>query len=166
MRFKHNIHHMIDILFVLALFCMFAFSAVILVIFGANVYEKTIQNMDHNFNSRTAISYITEKVRQSDADGAISIQTIDGIDILVLAETIDDVEYATYLYETDGSIHELFSRSDLPFDPQAGQKILSVSSFSLDNVTDNLFHFQITDTDGQDVDLYICSHSKPSVLPE
>ena len=164
MRFKHNIHHMIDILFVLALFCMFAFSAVVLVIFGANVYEKTVQNMNHNFDSRTAISYITEKVRQADVDGAISIQELDGQFVLVLKETIDQVDYATYLYEHDGSIHELFTRSDLPFDPDSGQRILSVKEFTLSVVSDNLFHFHITDTEDETVDLYICSHSHSSVL--
>lgn len=164
MRFKHNIHHMIDILFVLALFCMFAFSAVILVIFGANVYEKTVHNMNHNFNSRTSISYITEKVRQADQNGCITIENINGRNVLVLSETIQEVEYATYLYEHNESIYELFSRTDLPFDVDAGHSILSVESFHLDTVSDNLFHFQITNTDGQDIDLYISSHSKPSTL--
>ena len=57
--------HIIDILFVLALFGIFALSAIFLITIGANIYGKTMNNMERNFDTRTALAYITEKVRRS-----------------------------------------------------------------------------------------------------
>ena len=65
--------HIIDIFFVIALFCLFALSAIFLISIGADIYGKTVTNMEDNFNTRTALAYITEKVRQSDKDGQISV---------------------------------------------------------------------------------------------
>ena len=42
MHKKANNQHMIDILFVLSLFCVFALSSVILILFGADIYKKTV----------------------------------------------------------------------------------------------------------------------------
>ena len=58
MNNKNDNRHMVDILFVIALFCVFALSALMLVIIGSNVYKKTVTNMDNNFDSRTSFSYI------------------------------------------------------------------------------------------------------------
>ena len=40
--------HMIDILFVLSLFCVFAVSSALLILFGADIYKKTVQQMENN----------------------------------------------------------------------------------------------------------------------
>ena len=65
--------HMIDILFVLSLFCVFAVSSALLILFGADIYKKTVQQMENNYSTRTSIAYITEKIRQSDIEHAIKI---------------------------------------------------------------------------------------------
>ena len=58
-------HFIVDILFVLALFGVFAVSALALVTIGADVYQHTVEDMGVNYESRTAVSYILEKVRQN-----------------------------------------------------------------------------------------------------
>ena len=78
MKGKQENHHIVDVLFVLALFCVFAVSALILLLIGANVYQKTVNDMDANYNGRTAVSYITEKIRQNDSDSAVSVGTLMG----------------------------------------------------------------------------------------
>ena len=45
MHKKTTTRHMIDILFVLSLFCVFAFSSVVLILFGADIYKKTVSHM-------------------------------------------------------------------------------------------------------------------------
>ena len=52
MNQRNENKHMVDVLFVIILFCVFAVSALILVMIGANVYKKTVNDMDSNFNSR------------------------------------------------------------------------------------------------------------------
>ena len=53
----------VDMLFLLALFGVFLISALFIVLFGANIYKKTVNDMDANFSARTSVSYITEKIR-------------------------------------------------------------------------------------------------------
>lgn len=53
--------HIIDIFFVIALFCIFALSAIFLISIGADIYGKTVTNMENNFNTRTALAYVTER---------------------------------------------------------------------------------------------------------
>ena len=73
----------IDVLFTLALFCVFCASALAVVLIGADVYTSTARNMDQNFSARTAVSYVAEKVRQSDAAGAVALGEIGGGQALV-----------------------------------------------------------------------------------
>ena len=68
-------HFIVDILFVLALFGVFAVSALALVTIGADVYQHTVEDMSVNYESRTAVSYILEKVRQNDTADSISLTT-------------------------------------------------------------------------------------------
>ena len=69
MQVKQERNHIVDVLFVLALFVVFTLSALVLVILGANVYRQTVSYMDENYEARTAYSYLTEKVRQNDVYG-------------------------------------------------------------------------------------------------
>ena len=78
MNMKQERKHIVDVLFVLALFVVFTLSALVLVILGANVYRQTVRYMDENYNARTAYSYLTEKVRQNDLYDSISIGELEG----------------------------------------------------------------------------------------
>ena len=59
--------HIIDLLFVLSLFCVFTVCAFLVVSIGANVYRATAENMENTYSTRTALAYVTEKLRQHDA---------------------------------------------------------------------------------------------------
>lgn len=124
--------HIIDLLFVILLFCVFTLSSIFLILIGANIYQKTTNDMNHNFNFRTSFAYVTEKIRQHDTADTLSYTTLDDTDILVLSESIDEKDYSTYIYVYDGWLLELLSEKDIPFNPQAGQKILKATSLSID----------------------------------
>ena len=63
MKKIRNEGHIVDFLFVLGLFFVFAFSALMLILIGSGVYKKTVDRMNENFNLRTTTAYITEKIR-------------------------------------------------------------------------------------------------------
>lgn len=151
--------HIIDILFVLALFGIFALSAIFLITIGANIYGKTMTNMENNFDTRTALAYITEKVRQSDLENQISVGELDGCPALIISSGTEDNQYKTYLYEYQGSLKELMMKQDIQLSPSAGQDILAVSDFELSPVNDRLVNCRITINDGQSYDLFISVHA-------
>lgn len=151
--------HIIDILFVIALFCIFALSAVFLISIGANIYGKTVSHMDSNFSGRTSFAYVTEKIRQADKEGAVSIGELEGRPALLITETLEGTDYIIYLYEHNGYLKELMVRKDTPLPPSAGQEILEVSEFSLTQINDKLFAFTIATDEENIYRLYVSEKS-------
>lgn len=159
MNKKTEHRHMIDILFVLSLFCVFAASSVLLILFGANIYKKTIHQMDSNYTSRTSIAYITEKIRQSDTSDSICISSQDNTQILMLTNTINGIPYATSLYEYNGYLYELFARTDIELPLDAGQPVMELHELSFSQLTSNILEVSFTDTNQETFSVYVSMHS-------
>jgi hypothetical protein len=151
---------MVDFLFVITLFFVFALSALMLVMIGANVYKNTVNNMSVNFNNRTAFAYLTEKIRQNDSYDLVTTGEYKGLDALVLTEIIDNTNYCTYIYLYDGHIKELFIKLGADIDPSAGQDILEAKDFSVSNVNDSLYKISIVTSDDVTIPLLVSTHSQ------
>lgn len=154
-----NQRHIIDILFVLSLFCVFAISSVLLILFGADIYKKTVQQMDSNYTSRTSIAYITEKIRQSDTSNAIHITSQNDTQILMLINEINGVSYATSLYEYDGYLYELFARTDIELPLDAGQPIMELHSLTFSQIEPNIIKIGFIDNSYKEQIIYVSMHS-------
>ncbi len=162
MQVKQERNHIVDVLFVLALFVVFTLSALVLVILGANVYRQTVSYMGENYEARTAYSYLTEKVRQNDVYGSISVEELEGSRALVLTREINDTTYATYLYLHQGSLRELFVRqgSNIGSDPlSAGREILPLMDWEPEMADSHLLRINLTLEDGSHKQLFISLHS-------
>ena len=157
--------HIIDVLFVLALFAVFAASALMIVSIGANVYKRTVTNMDLHYSERTAFSYVIEKIRQADIQDAILLDEIDDIPALIITEENANGIFCTYLYMHDGYLRELYVRKDSfagedIFD--AGQKIMKLESFEIKDLENNLFKLTMDIGSGDPVIVYISPRSDKS----
>lgn len=165
MNTKNENNHVVDVIFVLALFAVFAVCALMLVSIGAGVYQKTVDDMNSNYNSRTAYSYVAEKLRQNDEADAVSVADLGGSPVLVLSNDFGGTVYSTYLYAYDGYIRELFVGPDFQMSDDslsAGQKLLPVKDFSAKEVSDNLYFFNIVTEDDQNIELYVSPKSSRS----
>ena len=124
--------HIVDILFVLALFLVFTLSTLTLVLFGANIYQNTVNSMEKNYNGRTVCSYISGKLRSNDNIGGVQIGYIDGRASLILTKEINEESYSTYIYEYDGYLRELFVSDSVTLGADilsAGNKLCPVTDF-------------------------------------
>lgn len=149
--------HIVDILFVLALFGVFAASALMLVTLGANVYKQTTADMSRNFSERTAYSYVTEKIRQNDTADAISIEEIDGVQALVFTKRAGEETYCTYLYFYDGHLKELYARKDFFAGNDilsAGQNILALTGLSMEECQSGLIRLTLEAEGSNPVTIY------------
>ncbi len=160
MKQKQN-RHIVDILFVIALFSIFVLSAIFLISIGAGIYSKTMSNMNSNFTSRTAVAYIVEKVHQSDTEGLVTVDEFDGCDAIVITSCVNDREYRTYLYEYKGMLKELMVRSDVTLTASAGQDILAVNAFVPAIRDDNLLTCELSMEDGEEYEFCVDLHSVP-----
>ncbi len=160
MNFRRRGRSIVDMLFILALFAVFMISALFIVLFGARIYKRIVADADVNYNARTSIAYISEKIRQHDTADGVDVIYDGDKPVLRLTETYGGIEYYTYLYEMDGSLTEITSPADYEPIYSAGQSILAVTSFDVEEVSDSLYKFDITDVDGNDINFYVTLYSR------
>ncbi len=152
-------NHSIDILFVITLFLVFAMSVIMLTGAGAGVYEKIVGNMEKNYDSRTAGTYLFNRIHRADREGSIAVGTFSGTDALLMFEEIDNVTYCTYLYYYDGKLMELFTRYDQNIDPSFGNVIMELSDYKVSQIDDTLYCFDFTAGKGEKSVLYVHSNT-------
>lgn len=149
MGFRLKRRHMIDFLFPIALFFVFALSALALILLAAGIYQSTTENSSLQYTSRTGLAYISEKIHQNDENGAIYLGSFDGCDALVLEQGYGDETYYTYIYASEQILKELFIKEGVDADAKDGRTILEVKDFTMEQVSDKLFRFECTDTKGR-----------------
>ena len=160
MNTKRPARHVIDMLFVLALFLLFALSATALIVLGADVYERNASRMEDNYSLRTAGAYLTEKLRRTQVTGSVAIGEIDGRHALLLCEDINGISFTTYLYVHDGELTELFARSELDPPASSGTGILPVMDIRFSFDDDHLLRITLTETGGHTHDLLLSIRQK------
>lgn len=146
MRFHLKRRHMIDFIFPIALFFVFALSALTLILLAARIYQSTTENSSLQYTARTGLAYISEKIHQADGDGSIYLGSFDGCDALVMEQTYGEDTYRTYIYAYEQNLKELFIRDDVSAGAADGRTILEIRDFSMNQISDNLFQFDCTDT--------------------
>lgn len=144
---KQNNGHMVDLLFTMGLFCVFAVTALLVVILGADVYRSTVSDMTRNYNTRTSISYLAEKVRQNDTAGSVTLSQVDGQDALVLTQVLGEKPYETWIYPGDGELREVLVAAGTAVTILDGQPIMPIGSLTL-SLNGNLLSMTATDPDG------------------
>lgn len=163
---KQERSFIVDVLFVLALFGVFAISALVLVTIGADVYQHTVQDMTDNYETRTAISYVTEKIRQNDitaedCTGSVNITTLAGEPALMLTQHVDEQAYCTYLYLYNGYLKELFMQQDSSLGGnalEAGTNIMELDSLHLEQISPRLLSIEMSTKQGELHRIYVSTH--------
>lgn len=147
--------HSTDILFVLVLFLVFTSSALAVILLGARVYQSTSSRMESNYNVRTALAYVSEKIRQNDESGAVSLCELDGIPALTLSQRMEDTSYITYLYFQDGALKELLTEASREVSAEQGTAIISLKSFSVRETDDGFYSIRAENDQGETLSLLI-----------
>ena len=159
LRLDNRCSTKIDGVFVIALFTMFAITAFLLILIGAKQYQNTADTMDDNYEVRTVSSYLTEKLRQSDSNGNITISELDGISALSFRTSENDISYITYIYYYKNALREIVVNDVSVFSLETGQEIIKTGGFTAELVSENLLKITVTTTKGQKHLLYLTLHS-------
>lgn len=139
--------HYVDFLAVLFLFGVFVISGILLIQFGTRIYEHVLTSMNENDDRRTAVAYITQKVRQNEDAGAVSTGEFDGYNALLLSQEYNEKTYITYLYAKDGNLCELFCAEDANLSADTGTAILPVQSAAFSQTAQSI-RVQLVTEDG------------------
>ena len=149
--------HMADLMFMIALFCVFISSALFVVLIGANVYQKTAGQADQADTSRMALLYLTEKIHQNDAQNVISLGKADGQDALLLEQDYNGTAYITYIYSYDGYLRELFVEKGQDIAAQDGQAILQLKELRAEEGGNGTYRFTSVGLDGDEHSVWLSS---------
>lgn len=160
MNIRRTGRHTVDILFLVSLFGAFIVSALLIVVFGARVYQSTVSSAEQGFTTRTSLAYVTEKIRQHDEDGSVSVTETEGKQVLCLSQNYGNTRYITYLYYDNGCLKELTVDDFYTPSLSEGQEIIAVTDFQMEKINDSLYAFQITDTEGETVSFHVAVYSE------
>ena len=152
--------HYTDLLFTITLFCVFAITALLVVLFGADIYGKTSTNMELNYTKRTALAYMGEKVRQNGFENGTEIGEVDGKQALVLHQEANETLYNTYIFCDDGYLKEATVPANQKVSLQNGQTIMALADIALEKVNGNLLRITIVDTAQNEYSMTLQMRSK------
>ena len=108
-------------LFTFALLCVYALLCCLLVLAGLRVYNGARENTEMNYDGRTALAYITAKLR-----GGAELRLSE--DVLCFGEDVDGERYYSYIYCREGYLCEYFGSAEREVDPQLGEPLAKASS--------------------------------------
>jgi len=134
---KKSGQHIVDALFTLALFCVLATSALIVVYIGADVYTSIVRQSDTSFEINTTLTFVGAKIRQNDisglglSDSAVRIDYIEGERALVLQQIVGGRIFETWIYHYEGALYEIFlAQENIDIlHLGAGQRLVEVYAF-------------------------------------
>ena len=159
-KFSRN-HHVIDLMFPIALLFVFAASALTVLLLCANLYGKTTHSTQTNDEKYSALYYISEKLRHDDTIGHLHTETMDGITCLALDSIHNDQVYTTYIYAQDGALKELFALKDIPVTLNSGQRIMAITDLAIENTDTGIYRLTATDSEGHTSTLLVSERSHP-----
>lgn len=133
MRLKQK-NHSITSLFSFLLLLTFCLFALLLVGMGSAVYLNGTEHLNENYTSRTAIAYVSEKVRQHDRSGDIFVTEVEEFPAIAFCETVEGAPFITYVYFYDGVLCELFVRSDVTPLADMGSRLVELEEFTFAEV--------------------------------
>jgi len=124
----------VDTVFVLIIFCVFAVSVLMVLMFGATIYQNMTEISREEQDERTVLSYIRTKVRNNDEAGSVYVGDFQGLPALCYDEEFGGIAYRTVIYHYNGWVYELFSEAELDFHPQDGVPIMELGELRFDKL--------------------------------
>jgi hypothetical protein len=158
-------HFSIQFPFVMLLFLIIAVLSSMIIFMGKDVYNGINDDRNANYDIRVSLSYIANKVRQADKNGAIEIRDVEGEPALVIKETYDGSNYNTWIYHYGSSLYELMTDEGSQFEPGDGSEILEVEEFTISKIGDKTYKFTIT-SKGRNAALVLSLYSGKAVQNE
>jgi len=150
----------IDTIFVLVIFCVFAGSVLMALMFGGSIYKNTTDKSNEKYNENICLSYIWMKVKSSDTEDGVYTSKFHDLSVLCLDENYDGITYQTMIYLYDGWIRELFSELGLEFVPGDGEPVIRAESLEFEQLSNNLIKVTVN---GES--MFISPRSKIEYVP-
>jgi hypothetical protein len=114
-------------MFTVMLLGIFALAAVFVAVMGAKVYANSAEKMQANFDTRTSIVYLSEKIRTNPGDN-YDVREVNGRPAIVLTEQIGENYYESWIFVLNDRLSEVTVVKGNSFLPSAAQQIMDLKS--------------------------------------
>lgn len=146
-------------IFIMLLYLIIVILSVMIISLGKNIYGSINEDRNTNYELRVSLSYIANKIRQSDKSQAIEIKKLNGANAVVINEVYDEEKYQTWIYFYDGAIYEMFTDEGSTFEFTDGMKVVEVDFFQIKKIKDDLYKFTAVSNE-ESTELYLSLYSK------
>ena len=133
----------LDTVFVMMVFMLFICCLLLVTLAFAKVYKNSSERINNRFENGTANSFVLKNLQAFDKENSVSVRQIEDRSVLCLYETIDSIEYVTYIYHNNGMLCELFADVKFPFIPDNGEVLLPCEGFDV-SITDGMVSFTLS----------------------
>ena len=151
-----------DTVFVLMIFCIFAASVLVSLMFGGSIYKNMTDISNENYEENICLSYIWMKVKNSDESDSIYTGTFQDISVLCLDENYDGITYQTMIYLYDGWVRELFTELGYEFNLEFGEPVARAESLFFETIENGLIKATVNGSES----IFIFPRSKNEYIPE
>ena len=120
-------NHSINMMFTILLLGIFALTAIFVAVMGAKVYANSADKLRSNFDTRTSIVYLSEKIRTSAGDN-YDVREVDGNPALVLTEKIGEYVFESWIFVNNDRLCEITIMPGDTVLPGVAQQIMDLKS--------------------------------------
>lgn len=113
--------------------------------YSGNIYKNIIEDGQSRENTQIPLAYITEKLYQAKSKDYVSIENVDGTNVLI----IDNESYITCIYIDNNYLKELTISDISKFNKSAGNSIYKIDDLNM-IYKDNLYVFEIENEGSKD----------------
>lgn len=110
---------------------VFGASILLVLLTGANLYQRVIQTDRQTGEDRIRTQFIATSVRQAPAPGSVTVEPFGDGDALVIRREIQGKVYLTRIYCYDGWLMQLFAEEQGDFDPRDGETVVPADQMTL-----------------------------------
>jgi len=114
---------------VMLVLVLFAFVTVTLISSGSSAYSHILGSKNAVESARVAYSFISMKVKQSDASGRIDV--VDTAFGSTLKIDVEDGLYSTYIFYSEGALYECLTITGGEPSVEAGNLITKLNGFEV-----------------------------------
>lgn len=145
-------------MFTFALVALFALLSLLLAVIGIDVYQHVLASTDNNNQARASLNYVANKIRAGDAEGQITLEERENLDVLILQDP-DAPDYDLSFYYYNSTLMEQYGRTDTAFQPERGEALVRLDAYEVMEDAPGLFSFSVVTTDGNAYDMHVALRS-------
>ena len=115
--------------YMIGIMALFMAGFLIMVVIGADSYQRTAGGQNGNMKTRAVLSYLVTCAKSNDTAGAFRVENQEGRQVLVMKDA--DTGYDLRIYLHEGKLVEDFAKAGSALRPEDASEIAATDTFEI-----------------------------------